>query len=355
MQMPEMDGEQTLRAIKADPELKDVLVVVLTSIGIRGDVARLEALGCAGYLIKPVKQSQLFDTIITVWGRQKTVVKEKPSTIVTRHTIAEQKRQRVRILSAEDNPMNQKLVVILLKKAGYSVDAVENGRRAIQSLKLKAYDLILMDVQMPEMNGFEATKAIREMEGGKQHTPIIAMTAHAMKGDRERCLEAGMDDYVSKPIDPNELFAKVEKWSKTTLSKKSSHSNKSSVRQRQAKGFPLDIQSAMNRVGEDKELFQNILQEFMRYLPDQLQKLNNAINKGDAKEVEREAHSLKGASANLSANALVEWASQLELLGKKFDLADAKKMMENLKTDAEQLKTYVEEVLGEATSIKTQN
>ena len=193
------------------------------------------------------------------------------------------------------------------------------------------------------------------MEGDRKHTPIVAMTAHAMKGDRERCVEAGMDDYVSKPIDPNELVAKVEKWNKTALSEKSSHSNKSSVRQRQAKGPPLDIQSAMNRVGEDKELFQNILQEFMRYLPDQLQKLNNAINKGDAKEVEREAHSLKGASANLSANALVEWANQLELLGKKFDLDSAKKLMENLKTDAERLKTYVEEMLGEVTSIKTQN
>lgn len=251
--------------------------------------------------------------------------------------------------------MNRKLAITLLKKAGYSVDAVEDGRMAIESLKCKSYDLILMDVQMPEMNGFEATKAIREMEGESKHTPVIAMTAHAMKGDRERCLQVGMDDYVSKPIDPNELFAKVEKWSKTALSKESSHSNESSVRQRQVKGFPLDIQSAMNRLGEDEELFQNILQEFMRYLPNQLQKLNNAINKGEAKEVEREAHTLKGASANLSANTLVEWASKLELLGKKSDLEDAKKIMEHLKTDAEQLKTYVEEILGEVTSIKTQN
>jgi len=197
MLMPWMNGEETLKAIKKDPEIKDVVVIVLTSVGVRGDASRLEALGCAGYLMKPIKQSQLYDAIITVLGLHKNEEKNKPHPIVTRHTLAEKKRQGTRILLAEDNPMNQKLAVTLLTRAGFSVDAVENGSKAIEALKRTPYDLILMDVQMSEMNGFEATKAIREIEGKKKHIPIIAMTAHAMKGDRERCLQAGMDDYVS--------------------------------------------------------------------------------------------------------------------------------------------------------------
>jgi signal transduction histidine kinase/CheY-like chemotaxis protein/HPt (histidine-containing phosphotransfer) domain-containing protein len=368
MQMPEMDGEQTLRAIKADPELKDVLVVILTSIGIRGDVARLEALGCAGYLTKPIKQSQLFDTIITLWSRQKTVVKEKPSTIVTRHTIAEQKRQRVRILSAEDNPMNQKLVVILLKKAGYSVDAVEDGRMVIETVKRRAYDLILMDVQMPEMNGFEVTKIIREMEGGKQHTPIIAMTAHVMKGDRERCLQAGMDDYISKPIEPQELFAAIEKWTKPGGIKKdlspqkselalSEHTVRQAHRPEQSRGIepvePIDLESALLRFDGDKEFFKEMLQEFLSYVPKQLEKLAEAIKTDDAKVAEKEAHSLEGAAGNLGAKPMADLALQLELLGRTGDFAGAKKIIGNLKTELTRLGEYYNQSFKEQIALKS--
>jgi PAS domain S-box-containing protein len=212
VQMPEMNGEQVLRAIKEDRQLKDLPVIILTSIGERGDVARLRALGGAGYLTKPAKQSQLLDIIITVLSRQETQVQGEPAPMITRHTVAEEKLRNIRILVAEDHPMNQKLVVALLTKKGYSVDAVENGRMAVEAIRRKTYDLVLMDVQMPEMSGLEATGEIREMEGDKAHTPIIAMTAHAMKGDRERCLRAGMDGYVSKPIEPEELIGVVEEW-----------------------------------------------------------------------------------------------------------------------------------------------
>ncbi len=216
MQMPEKNGEETLRAIQGDPEIKTVPVVILTSVGERGDAARLEALGCAGYLTKPVKQSQLFDTITTILSQKKDPDKGKKSPIVTRHTIAEQRYQKVRILVAEDNPMNQKLAVTLLKKAGYGVDAVENGRKVIEALKRSAYDLVLMDIQMPEMDGFETTRIIREMEPEGEHIPIIAMTAFAMKGDRERCLQSGMDEYISKPVDARNIFQAIEKWVKSS-------------------------------------------------------------------------------------------------------------------------------------------
>jgi two-component system sensor histidine kinase/response regulator len=356
MNMPEMDGERTLRAIKADPETKDVAVIILTSVGMRGDAARLEALGCAGYLLKPIKQSDLFDSIIAVMSRQKTMVKEKPGNIVTRHTIAEEKRRRVRILLAEDNPTNRKLAVTLLKKAGYSVDAVEDGRMATESLKRTDYDLILMDVQMPEMDGFEATQAIREREGNAKHTPIIAMTAHAMKGDRERCLQAGMDGYISKPIDPQELFEIIEEWTKSYKhkkvfpeedeSKKGDHLAEITTCGEPGEptcgepGEPIDLESALRRFDGNKEFFRELFEEFLDYAPKQLEKLAEAIEKGDAKVVEREAHTIKGAAGNLEAKAFAEMALGLEILGRTEDLANAKKLLSNLEAELRRLEEY---------------
>lgn len=212
MQMPEMDGEQTVKAIKDDPLIQDVTVVILTSIGHRGDAARLRELGCEGYLLKPIKRQQLHDALLAVIGQKQTEeLKEEPR-LITQHLISEQKRRHFKILLAEDNQINRKLAITLIQKAGYKVDPVENGLQAVSSLKQREYSLVLMDVQMPEMDGFEATKEIRKMESGGRHIPIIAMTAHAMKGDRERCLSAGMDDYVSKPINPQEMYKTIDYW-----------------------------------------------------------------------------------------------------------------------------------------------
>ncbi|MGB8658402.1 MAG: response regulator [Candidatus Zixiibacteriota bacterium] len=343
MQMPEMDGEVALRAIKNDPEIKDVLVVILTSIGERGDAARLEALGCAGYLTKPVKQSQLFDAIITILSHKKAEAKEKPIPIVTRHTLAEQKWKGVRILVAEDNPMNQKLAVTLLKKAGYSVESVEDGKMAVEALKRAAYDLVFMDVQMPEMDGFEATKTIREMESDRKHTPIIAMTAHAMKGDRERCLQAGMDDYISKPIDPQELISSVEKWSKLSGPGQTNAENERSDKAECRIPVPLDIPEALNRVNGDKELLREILREFSNYLPQQLRKLEEAAGKADPKMVEKEAHSLKGAASNMGAKTMAELALRLERLGRGGNLVGIQRMIDDLMSEFKRVEAYVKE------------
>jgi two-component system sensor histidine kinase/response regulator len=243
-QMPKMDGEETLRSIMNDPLIKSVRVIILTSIGERGDAAQLESLGCAGYLLKPVKQSQLFDAIATILSQKKDRAKGENLPIVTRHTVAEQRHQKVRILVAEDNPMNQKLAVTLLQKAGYGVDAVENGLKAIESLKRSAYDLVFMDIQMPEMDGFEATKVIRELEKGNQYTPIIAMTAHAMKGDREKCLLAGMDDYIAKPLDLPEVIGFIEKWTKSSHDKRESTQDNQAGKCNNHQKSSLDVQTA---------------------------------------------------------------------------------------------------------------
>jgi CheY-like chemotaxis protein len=213
MNMPEIDGETLGRTIKADPELRDTSLVMITSYGKRGDAKRLEALGFSAYLTKPVKQSQLYDCLATVLGAGDPSVQARETPLVTRHTISEDSRRRVRILLAEDNATNQQVALNILLKLGFHADIVADGRQAVRALKTGSYDIVLMDVQMPVMDGFEATRAIRSGKAKvpNRRIPIIAMTAHAMKGDREHCLDAGMDDYISKPIAPQALAEALER------------------------------------------------------------------------------------------------------------------------------------------------
>ncbi len=213
-QMPEMDGFSTVKRIKQDARLANSAIIMLTSAGFRGDSASCRELGINGYLTKPVKRSDLLEAIKLVLG-SKTGYEVSPS-LVTLHSLREN-RASLKILLAEDNRVNQVLAVRLLEKRGHEVTVAKNGLEALDSLKRQEFDLVLMDVQMPELDGFEATAAIRkdEMKSGK-HIPIIAMTAHAMAGDRERCLEAGMDDYITKPIRPELLVEALKRCSPQT-------------------------------------------------------------------------------------------------------------------------------------------
>jgi len=341
LRMPEMDGEETLSAIKKDPDTRDLAVVVLTSVGVRGDAARLEALGCAGYLIKPVKQSQLFDAIVTVLGLQEAKAEKARPAMVTRHTLAEQKRRNTRILLAEDSSTNRKLAVTLLKRAGYCVDAVENGRKASDALKRTVYDLVLMDVQMPELNGFQVTTAIREMEGKAKRTPIIAMTARAMKGDRERCLQAGMDDYVSKPIEPQKLLQVIQKWTKPHEPHDVISQQTDSEGSDYPRGVPIKLKTALNRFGADEEFFYEMLREFLEGAPGLINSLDQAAMTGDAKMVEREAHKIKGTAVNLGAQRIADLALELELVGQRADLNDTEEMIQDLRAEFRRLAEYI--------------
>ena len=214
MQMPVMDGATLGGKIKADPDLNPTRLVMLTSAGKRGDASRLKAIGFAAYLSKPVKKSHLYDCLVTVLGIPSTPSKESSLPIITRYGLEEAKKRRVLILVAEDNVVNQKVALRILQKLGYRADAVADGREAVMALETIPYDLVLMDVQMPQMDGFEATGVIRDPASRvrNHHIPVIAMTAHAMKGDREKCLEAGMDDYVSKPVTALALNEILEKY-----------------------------------------------------------------------------------------------------------------------------------------------
>ena len=372
MQMPGMDGEQTARAIKSDPGIKDVKIIILTSMGQRGDAVRLAALGCSAYLLKPVKQQMLFDAVVAVLSREE---EPRPS-LITRHKLNEQRKLSQRILLAEDNAINQKLAVVLLQKAGYSVDAVETGAQALQKVQGNQYNAVLMDVQMPEMDGFEATHQIREWEkSNDQHIPIIAMTAHAMPGDRERCLEAGMDDYVSKPLQPKVLFAALDRWmratDKTTIEETELSQDYSSPENvfsgnldeglfgempsaslpteeaasisypvSPADALPVDLESALSRFGDDRDFMMEMFQEYRAHLKTRVEEIRTAWQEDDSNRLCRLAHNLKGVSLNFNAEPLANVALKLEELGRREDLSDAPALIAQLDVEARRLEEY---------------
>jgi two-component system, sensor histidine kinase and response regulator len=208
-QMPEMDGFTLAEQIKKDPDLVGATIMMLTSAGHLGDAARCRELGISAYLVKPIRQGELLEAICQILHKSPPS-RTEPLPLVTRHTLREAKN-RWRVLLAEDNPVNRTLAVRLLEKRGYVVSVAENGREAVAAMEKESFDIILMDIQMPEMDGFGATAAIRALEApAGRRTPIIAMTAHALRGDQERCIAAGMDGYISKPIRTNELFSTIE-------------------------------------------------------------------------------------------------------------------------------------------------
>ncbi|RPI74297.1 MAG: response regulator, partial [Desulfobacteraceae bacterium] len=209
------NGQELAQFVQADPLLKNTIMIMLTSHGIRGDALRAKEMGFSAYLTKPIKGSQLyqcFETILNKTPDDENKKTQKP--FVTRHDIPKNGKQEIRILLAEDNPINQKLALRLIAKFGFHADAVFNGKEAVKALQKASYDLVLMDIEMPEMDGFEATQTIRNPKSQviKPSTPIIAMTAHALQGDRERCLKAGMNDYIAKPIQPDQLLELIEKY-----------------------------------------------------------------------------------------------------------------------------------------------
>ena len=213
MRMPEMDGADLGKRIKDDPNLKETTMIMLTSQGLRGDATRMKKIGFAAYLTKPIRRSQFYDCLVNVLGDKQLTPQKKRSQIITKHSISDERRSKTRILIVEDNIVNQKLALRMIEKFGFQADVAANGKEALRALENFRYDVVLMDIQMPEIDGLEATRIIRDPQSMviDHNVRIIAMTAHAMKGDRENCLDAGMNDYVSKPIQPQELLDAIER------------------------------------------------------------------------------------------------------------------------------------------------
>jgi len=337
MQMPEMDGETLGKKIKQDPEMKNTILVMMTSMGQRGDARRFEKIGFAAYLTKPVKKSKLYDCLSSVVGLQEDTGNEQPVAIVTRHSLAEDKKRGVRILLAEDNIINQKVLISTLRKLGYHADTVANGKEAVKALEMTPYDIVLMDCQMPEMDGYDATGEIRKPESKvlNHQVPVIAITANAMKGDREKCLKAGMDDYLSKPIYPKELSDMLEKW---IGEQNSSQQEEATVRDIEPVQNLFDKAGLLDRLMGDQKLANEILGEFLEDAPRKFTALKEALDNGDAPSVQFQAHTIKGQSANMGGEALSETALKIEKAGRAGDLETVKACMTELEAQFDRLK-----------------
>ena len=322
--MPEMDGFMLADRIGKDPNLSAARLVMLSSAAHADHAARSRQCGVACYATKPVKQSDLLDVIVTALGEQ--VMTRRAS---GRDAAASLTSSRpLRILLAEDNEVNQKLAVRWLTKWGHTVVIAGDGREALAKVAQDGFDLILMDVQMPEMSGLEATAAIRAREAsGERRTPILAMTAHALAGDRERCLAAGMDGYVAKPIRPEQMFHAIEDLNLCPGEPRAPQI-----------GDPLDESELLNRFDNDMDLLREAIQDFLEQCPKRLSTLRDALGRSDADGVTRVAHALKGAAGNFAAHQAVETAQTLETIGRQGLLGDAAKAYTALADAIERLK-----------------
>jgi two-component system, sensor histidine kinase and response regulator len=345
MQMPDVDGETLGRTIKTDPELSDTRLVMMSSLGKRGDANRLKAIGFSAYLTKPVKQSQLYDCLALVLAGGSAEAKTQEAPLVTRHTLNEARRRKVRILLVEDNATNQQVALGILGKLGFAADTAANGREAIRAMETVSYDIVLMDVQMPVMDGFEATRAVRagETKVLNPETPIIAMTAHAMKGDRERCLAAGMNDYISKPILPQALLDALEKWMKSGRETPppfvAPAGATGSVR-----GEPVfDRPALLARLMGDDELMKEIISGFLQDIPRQIQTLKKHIDRGDTESAGSQAHAIKGASANVGGLAMSATAFAIEKAGKAGRIEEISALVPELERQFALLETSMRE------------
>jgi two-component system sensor histidine kinase/response regulator len=315
--MPAMDGFELAEKIqsrrKQNLGLAETTVLMLTSGGRPGEAVRCKELGVLAYLLKPVLKADLQAAILSALNQRPGEI--STPALVTRHTLRESAR-KLRILVAEDNPVNQAVIIRVLQKMGHTVGLTQTGKEALAMASAEKFDLVFMDVQMPEMDGLAATAAIRQHEQKSgTHLPIFAMTAHAMKGDRERCLESGMDGYITKPV----RFSDIEQTlGNLTLAAKPTAKAAQKV---EAKVASWNRTEALDRIGGDEELLRDLCQIFLEESPKLLEKLRQAVAAGDSDAVMRAAHSLKGESSYLGADGTSQAARQLEEMGRNQDLS----------------------------------
>jgi len=374
MQMPGMNGAELAMAIKADDTIKNTRLILMTSMTQRGDAKRMEEIGFAGYLTKPARQTDIYSCLAVVLSGES--IKQSPKPLVTRHTIREMRQDGVRILLAEDNIINQQVAIGILKNLRLRVDSVANGSEAVEALKIIPYDLVLMDCMMPEMDGYEATQVIRDPRSAVLNSaiPIIAMTANAMQGDREKCLAAGMNDYVAKPVDAKALGEALEKWLPKEKDRPKDVRLKAEAERREARRMPgengmspagagwgveeetarrvprtvpahsepdvpiFDLAGVMDRLMGDEELLLMLIEGFLDDVPKQIAALRGFLATGDVKGTERQAHTLKGASVNLGGEALRALAFEMEKEAKTGNLQYVTDHLPELEAQFERLK-----------------
>ncbi|MGD9940973.1 MAG: response regulator [Clostridia bacterium] len=379
LRMPGMDGIELGNAIVENPAYRGTRLVMMTAMGSRSDEDRYRNTGFSAFLLKPVRQSQLHDCLARLAGLS------GPGRLSWERSLSDgssaSRRAEARILLAEDNPTNQLVATKILGKLGYHVDAVANGLEAIAALGEKSYDLVLMDCQMPELDGFEATKEIRRLEGDSRHTTIIAMTANAMQGDRELCLDAGMDDYLSKPVMPDAMAGLLDWW----LSKQTIRGSVSDGTVPGSEGEPAAGQGVEPASGEpgklaeelveelepvdedevpswrdfdraayhdrilgDKDLARELIEMFIADIPLQIKALAASCKAGDSEQVRRQAHRIRGAALNMCGPRLGEKAAGIEQAAAAGDLSGLDVSIAELQKYFDAMKILMEAELNQS-------
>jgi CheY-like chemotaxis protein len=316
--MPEMDGFTLASRMKRNPALSKTKIIMLTSAVDRSDSERCRKIRVAAHLNKPVKQSELLDTIVTIFASRARPKK------TAKHAQSTEPAQRLNVLVAEDNPVNQQLMRELLKRRAYAVKVANNGNEALELLAKNQFDIVLMDIQMPIMGGLEATTAIREQEKmSGAHIPIVATSAHAMASDRNRAIEAGMDAYLIKPIRPNELYETIHRLTGRELH--------------------IDEQSLLDGLGGSRAILKKLVGIFLKDSPRMMKQIRNAIATGNGDSIAAAAHSLKGAAGNFGPNPVFNTAKQLEQSGKAHRTGEASALFKRLETDLVALRKRLQE------------
>jgi CheY-like chemotaxis protein len=358
--MPEMDGFELARTIKSDPAISQVHLILLPSFGKRGDGKTAREAGIAAYLQKPVRQSQLYNCLVSVILEQ-PVNNNVPDSkrLLTRHsktkeTVLTEKAAEVpvselRILVAEDNIINQKVALSQLRSLGYAATAVANGREAVKALKNYNYDIVLMDCQMPEMDGFEATAEIRRNEGDSNRTVIIAMTANALEGEREACVAAGMDDYLSKPVKIESLRLMLERWAVSTNDQLEPPAENPNISAQNVKESVIDL-SVLESFREfqqpgETDLVTELINLFINDGKGRLSILKKALAEKDIKAIKREAHSLTGGAGNIGARQMTLLSRELEQ--KADQITEAEPLIRQLENEFEQAVNCLEAIIKE--------
>ena len=353
MQMPGMSGAEVGKAIKDDEKLRNTHLVLFTSMGNRGDADRFKKAVFAAFLTKPLRQRDFYDCLTQLMGM--SVEKDNSQKqLITRHSIREDRRRSANILLVEDNKTNRMVATAILKKTGHNIDIALDGLEAVEKLKSKRFDLVFMDLQMPVMGGLEATAIIRNKNSEvlDHEVPIVAMTANAMKGDREMCINAGMDDYIPKPIKAKIVADAIEKWAKcgedipeqnNTIPQGSNGSEKETGAK--IDSYIFDPKVILDNLMDDKELAASIIGEFLMDIPVQIGTLRDYLDNGNTEDARRQAHTIKGASANVGATALRELAFNMENAIKSGDLDAVQENMPQLLNGFEELKKAMSSVL----------
>ena len=335
MLMPNMDGKELSQMIAADETLNSTKLILLSSSVRRGDSKQALASGFSAFLAKPVRQSDLYDTLATVYFGEDVALEESE----TADQIEDTTDNGRSILLVEDNLTNQLVAKSIARKLGYQIEIANNGQEAIDILSADPYDLVLMDIQMPILDGYQTTAVIRDPSSSVQNhkIPIVAMTAHAMQGDRDKCLDAGMDDYLTKPIRPQELSDSLSRWLPVNEHIESTTDDTIVI---------FDYEELRNRLMEDDDLVKEVVTSYLGDLPQQIDELESCIAAGNAENILDQAHKIKGSSSNVGGIALSNVAHDMEQLAKSGQLSQISELLAQLKAQEIQLRSAMEELLN---------